>query len=65
MNRVVTSTSESVERHDKFIHFYCVKCRDHFKTKTYENITFKNGKDAMKSNCDKCNTQSYRIVKKT
>ena len=63
MNRI-TIASESVLRHDKFIHFYCVKCRDHFKTNNYENVTFKNGKDALKTECEKCNTKSYKIVKK-
>jgi NAD-dependent SIR2 family protein deacetylase len=63
MNRVITSTSESVKRHEKFIHFYCVKCRDHFKSNEYEEVVFKNGKHAMKSRCEKCNTASYLIVK--
>jgi hypothetical protein len=59
-----TSASKSVARHDKFIHFYCVKCRDHFKCNNYEFITFKNGKKAAKTICDKCNIHSFLILKK-
>jgi hypothetical protein len=63
MNRVITSASESVSGHEKFIHFYCVKCRDHFKSNDYEPVTFKNGKHALKSKCETCGTASYIITK--
>ena len=63
MNRIITSTSETEQGHNKVIHFYCVKCRDHFKTKEYDNVVFKNGKSALKTQCDKCTTNSYLIVK--
>ena len=65
MKRVITSTSKSVEGHENFIHFYCVKCRDHFKSNVYDFVKFKNGKDAVKSHCDTCNTASYLIRKKS
>lgn len=64
MNRVIASTPESKERHMGVIHFYCVKCRDHFKSDLYEYIKFKNGKDAVKCKCEKCATMSYLIRKK-
>jgi NAD-dependent SIR2 family protein deacetylase len=63
MDRIIASTSESVKGHNKFIHFYCVKCRDHFKSKIYEEVKFKNGKNALKCKCDKCEVPSYLIVK--
>jgi RNase P subunit RPR2 len=62
MNRIVISTSKSIARHDKFVHFFCVKCRDHFKTNDYNEVTFKNGKKALKTLCD-CGTASYLIIK--
>jgi NAD-dependent SIR2 family protein deacetylase len=63
MDSIITTASESVQGHKKFIHFYCVKCRDHFKSNDYEDVTFKNGKNAIKSKCETCGTASYLIVK--
>jgi len=63
MNRVITSASESEKRHKKFVHFYCVKSRDHFKTNIYEEVVFKNGRKALKAVNPANNVVSYLIVK--
>lgn len=63
MNRIITSASESVKGHLDFVHFFCVKCRDRFKSNKYDRVQFKNGKNAIKCHCEKCNTPSYLIVK--
>jgi len=64
MDRIVATTSESKQGHDKkFVHFYCVKSRDHFKTNIYEEVTFKNGKKALKAINPLNGVASYLIIK--
>jgi hypothetical protein len=63
MDRIITSASESINGHKKLVHFFCVKCRDHFKSNIYEEVQFKNGKNALKCKCDRCEVPSYLIVK--
>ena len=64
MDRIIAAaTSESVLGHKKFVHFYCVKSRDHFKTKDYEEVTFKNGKKALKAINPSNGCTSYLIIK--
>lgn len=62
MNSPITSTLESVKRHKKIVHFYCVKSRDHFKTNEYEEVTFKNGKKALKAVNPANGVVSYLII---
>ena len=57
------ATSKSVQRHKKFIHFYCVKSRDFFKTDEYDEVVFKNGKKALKATNPSNGVVSYLIVK--
>ncbi len=63
MNRIITATSELIDRHKKFVHFYCVKSRDHFKTNEYEEVVFKNGKKALKAVNPANGVTSYLIIK--
>jgi hypothetical protein len=64
MDRIIATASESKQGHDKkFVHFYCVKARDFFKTNIYEEITFKNGKKALKATNPTNNVVSYLIIK--
>ena len=63
MNRITTATSEPINGHKKFIHFYCVKSRDRFKTNEYEEVVFKNGKKALKAVNPANGVTSYLIIK--
>lgn len=62
MNTTVTQTSEFIKGHKKVVHFYCVKSRDHFKTTEYEQVTFKNGKKALKAINPANGVVSYLII---
>jgi hypothetical protein len=64
MDRIIATASESEQRHDKkFVHFYCVKARDYFKTNIYEEVTFRNGKKALKAINPSNSVVSYLIIK--
>lgn len=58
-----TAASKSIQGHKKFIHFYCVKSRDFFKSNEYEEVVFKNGKKALKATNPSNGVVSYLIVK--
>lgn len=58
-----TAASESVKGHKKFVHFFCVKSRDFFKTNEYEEVVFKNGKKALKAVNPLNGVVSYLIIK--
>lgn len=63
MNRTVIATSKPISGHNKFVHFYCVKSRDHFKTDIYEQVVFKNGRKALKAINPENGVVSYLIIK--
>ena len=41
---------------------YCVKCKAKREMKNAEQVTMKNGRNAMKGTCTKCGTGMYRIM---
>lgn len=43
---------------------YCVKCRCKKEMKDAEEVTMKNGRNAMKGKCPDCGTGLYRILGK-
>ena len=43
---------------------YCVKCRTKKEMKDPEEVTMKNGRNAMKGKCPDCGTGLYRILGK-
>jgi hypothetical protein len=63
MDRIIAAASELEQGHKKFVHFFCVKSRDHFKTNLYEEVTFKNGKKALKAINPANGVVSYLIIK--
>ena len=43
---------------------YCVKCKAKKEMKDAEEVTMKNGRNAMKGKCPDCGTGMYRIMGK-
>lgn len=41
---------------------YCVKCRAKKKFKSYEEVTMKNGRPAIKGPCETCGTIMFKIL---
>ncbi len=43
---------------------YCVKCRAKAEMTSTEEVTMKNGKQAMKGKCSTCGTGMFKILPK-
>jgi RNase P subunit RPR2 len=43
---------------------YCVKCRTMREMADTEEVTMKNGRQALKGKCSKCGTGMYKILPK-
>lgn len=41
---------------------YCVKCREKKEMQDSEEVTMKNGRQAMKGKCGTCGTNLFRIM---
>ena len=53
----------SVEKGDRTMQAYCVKCRAKKEMKDPKSITMKNGKPATQGTCPSCGTKMFRIGK--
>jgi Zn finger protein HypA/HybF involved in hydrogenase expression len=53
--------NETVEKGEKKMEAYCVKCRSKKEMKNTKAITMKNGKPANKGVCPTCGTSMFRI----
>jgi RNase P subunit RPR2 len=42
---------------------YCFKCRKKTNSKNLEEVTMKNGKHAVKGECEECGTKTFKIKK--
>lgn len=58
------TTVDSHSTQKKFPHAYCVKCQDFTPTNNAKSVVLKNGSAAMKGDCSKCGSESYRILGK-
>ncbi len=58
------NAGSKVESKKLFPRAYCVKCQDFTPTLSPKTVVLKNGSRAMKGNCQKCGSESYRILGK-
>ena len=62
-NKAFKTTIDSNEAaKKKYPHAYCVKCQDFTPTNNARSVVLKNGAHAMKGDCSKCGSESYRIL---
>ncbi len=63
VDMIVRNGLFSVEKGDRTMQAYCVKCRVKREMKDPKAITMKNGKPATQGTCPSCGTKMFRIGK--